>query len=58
MNWLAESIVVLWFLPVVLFIFLPLAVLACHLVLDLLTGIHWRRGDERVPITKEVGAGA
>lgn len=57
MNWLADSIVALWFLPVVLFIFLPLGTMACHLVLGVFTGMHWRRGDENVPITKEVGAG-
>jgi hypothetical protein len=57
MNWLTESIVVLWFLPVVLFILLPLSLMACHLVLGIFTGMHWRSG-ESVPITKEVGAGA
>jgi hypothetical protein len=57
MNWLAESIVVLWFLPVVLFIVLPLGILTCHLLLGVLAGMHWRSGDENVPIAKGVGAG-
>ncbi|WP_163338156.1 hypothetical protein [Desulfopila sp. IMCC35008] len=58
MNWLAESIVVLWFLPVVLFIVLPLALMACHLGLVALKGMFGRKGNEGILMVKDMGAGA
>lgn len=57
MNMLADSIVVLWFLPVVFFILFPLGVLACSLIMQAVTGLFGRSGEIDVPVTKEVGAG-
>lgn len=58
MNWLAESIVVLWFLPVVLFIVIPLVLTVCHLGMGALNGVFGQKADKNLLITKRMGAGA
>lgn len=55
MNWLAESIVVLWFLPVVAFIGIPLLTLALHTLLKAFAGLT-RVGRSKAPGVVAVGA--